>query len=175
VRFHLFVTPPHTALLQPRATLLDLQLVPSAVVWFAFGAAPRVSVANDDDHTAHRIVAGIDVHSQLATDAEVADAADTVDTLSAPLLKPSLAAAVISDDSVHTTTTTTTATTSTSTSSSATDKLKSIMASLKREATALVTPNNRTDDDDSDDKTSHAIREGDAKKLPKWLKLNKKK
>jgi hypothetical protein len=138
-------------------------------------------IANDAEHALHRVCAGLDVHTDLSADADVVDASDTVDTLAAPVLKASLAASLVTEnDPSNASSATTTATgadaqTSSAPPISAGDKLKSIMASLKREATALVTVSHANDDDDDGTHAATASHETDTKKVPKWLKMNKKK
>ncbi len=148
--FYLFVTPPRTVLsaLQYEATLGELELVPAAVLMLAFGT-PRVALKVDQ-----------------------------------PFLKPALLADITEHDFVDLSSAAAghTAAPEEPAARSANEKLLSIMQKLRSEKKpaaadgAGAAANGDDDDADVDDKaTPAAAAASNERKVPKWLKLSKKK
>lgn len=144
--FYLFVTPPRTILSDDDLTLGELELVPAALVLLAFGT-PRAPVQVEQPFLKPELLANI-------------TEADFVDLTALP---------VAAEEAEKRATPVT-----------ANERIRSILGKLRKEKGHADNSNARNNDDDDgdndvDDKAERNHDGGVLTKVPKWLKLNKKK
>jgi hypothetical protein len=148
--FYLFVTPPRTILSDDDLTLGELELVPAALVLLAFGT-PRAPLQVEQPFLKPELLANI-------------TEADFVDLTALP---------VAAEEAEKRATPVT-----------ANERIRSILGKLRKEkghtdnSKAQQHSSNNDDDDgdnDADDKAERNHDGGVLTKVPKWLKLNKKK